>query len=386
MALLLNRKYGSRLECLYYILQANFKNYGKNSFTMSNMKFDKDKVNITETCQLLCTKLNRKYCPYLENALNQSFCYATQSIYSDSTKSKAISDVVRSLEALGFIESIEKNSFIITDAGIKWIETPFNTKEWLIITRQAVLSYSLVLGFLTLSQEAGNIFNSSRIYLGYPNTSDPLNLSTGSTRDSNTRTVSKILSWCISTGLIEPTNNPNTEQILPQLYYRELVNASKLSQRSYKLTKYSLEYINSNPKVDNPLSYKHLNKNVGSIRENGSKTIRDLTIKYNNIILNRRFLLIYALNKASELKKDLSFEKLIIAMEKYYDNFFLPESDTFTIMQSEAAIATIAGIPFKINDESLSLVPQSTINESTLISGAPDDILNIANIIVGEIL
>ena len=113
MALLLNRKYGSRLECLYYILQANFKNYGKNSFTMSNMKFDKDKVNITETCQLLCTKLNRKYCPYLENALNQSFCYATQSIYSDSTKSKAISDVVRSLEALGFIESIEKNSFII---------------------------------------------------------------------------------------------------------------------------------------------------------------------------------------------------------------------------------------------------------------------------------
>ncbi len=386
MALLLNRKYGSRLECLYYILQATFKNYHKNSFTMSDMKFDKDKNNITETCQLLCTKLNRKYCPYLENALNQSFCYATQSVYSDSTKNKAISDVARSLEALGFIKPVEKSLFTITDLGIQWLKAPFNTEEWLIISRQAVLSYSLVLGFLTLSQESGNTFDSSRIYLGYPNTSDPLNLSTGSTRDSNTRTVSKIISWCISTGLIEPTNNPNTDQVLPQLYYRELVNAPRLSQRSYKLTQYSLEYITSNPRVDNPLSYKHLNKNVGSIRENGSKTIRDLTIKYNDIILNRRFMLLYALNKASQLKKDLSLEKLITAMEKYYDNFFLPESDIFNIMQSEADIAAIAGIPFKFNEESLSLIPQSTINEEILISDAPDEILNIANIIVGDIL
>ena len=73
-------------------------------------------------------------------------------------------------------------------------------------------------------------------------------------------------------------------------------------------------------------------------------------------------------------------------MEKYYDNFFLPESDIFDIMQSEADIAAIAGIPFKFNEESLSLIPQSTINEEILISDAPDEILNIANIIVGDIL
>ena len=386
MALLLNRKYGSRLECLYYILQVIYKNYEKNNFTMSDVKFNNEKSNVTETCKLLCTKLNRKYCPYLENALNQSFCYATQSIYSDSTKSKAVSDVVRSLEALGFVKPVNEKMFRITDLGIKWLETSFDTQEWLTISREAVLSYSLVFGFLTLCEESGSVFNSSKIYLGYPNTSDPLNLSTGSTRDSNTRTVSKILSWCVSTGLIEPTNNPNSKQILPQLYYREFVNATRLSQRSYKLTQYSLDYITSKPTVANPLSYKHLNKNVGSIRENGSKEIRDLTMKYNNIILNRRFMLLYALNEASQLNKDLSLEKLIISMEKYYNHFFLPQSDTFNIMQSEANIATIAGIPFNVDEQSLSLTPKSIINKEVLVYDAPDEITNIANSIVGEIL
>ena len=108
MALLLNRKYGSRLECLYYILKAQYAKYGTASaFDLSNFKYDPDDLdNVHAYCELLQDVLGMPCCPYLKNPLDLSKCYATQSVDSDTTKSKAVSDIGGSLEALGFITRI----------------------------------------------------------------------------------------------------------------------------------------------------------------------------------------------------------------------------------------------------------------------------------------
>ena len=108
MSLILNRKYGSRLECLYYILKSAYYKFNTNkSFSLSDLKFDNtDIYNVHQYCQLLIDVLDRKCCPFLNNPLNNSKCYATQSKISDSTKSKAVSDIGGSLEALGFNSNI----------------------------------------------------------------------------------------------------------------------------------------------------------------------------------------------------------------------------------------------------------------------------------------
>ena len=104
MALLLNRKYGSRLECLYYILTSCYNKFGtSNVFSLKDLKYDDDdSKNVHQYCQQLQNILGRQCCPYLNNPLSLSKCYATQSVDSDSTKSKAVSDIGGSLEALGF--------------------------------------------------------------------------------------------------------------------------------------------------------------------------------------------------------------------------------------------------------------------------------------------
>ncbi|HJB78678.1 MAG TPA: hypothetical protein H9767_04230, partial [Candidatus Nosocomiicoccus stercorigallinarum] len=94
MAVIVNRKYGSRLECLHTILKQIELNSKSYNFTFNDLKYDSEKkYTVMDCCPLLKENLGRRYCPYLENPLDDSKCYATQSINSDTTKSKAISDV-----------------------------------------------------------------------------------------------------------------------------------------------------------------------------------------------------------------------------------------------------------------------------------------------------
>lgn len=121
MALLLNRKYGSRLECLYYILTSCYNKFGtSNTFALKNLKYDdNDDKNVHKYCQQLQNILGRQCCPYLKNQLALSKCYATQSVDSDTTKSKAVSDIGGSLEALGFITRIGKGKYKVSAEGGK---------------------------------------------------------------------------------------------------------------------------------------------------------------------------------------------------------------------------------------------------------------------------
>lgn len=376
MALLLNRKYGSRLECLYYILKATYKKYNDSTFKMKGLKYEEDVANVYSTCGLLLSKMGRHYCPYLDNPLNPSRCYATQSVDSDSTKMKAASDVARSLEALGFVRPVGKG-FSISEEGIKWVSSNFNSQEWFNIVKKAVLSYGAVIGFLHKTGIEGSPFNSSKIYLSYPITEDPEELSADSTKDSNTRTVSKIVSWCVTAGLIEPIGVEHAQDTLPQLKYRSFVNAPQLRARSFNLTPLYKDVFKEKLFIANPLSYMHLNKNVGSIRERGSEDIRKRTMKNNDKILNRRFIFIYVLNKLSMNNSRMKFSKFINALIDYEGMLFLHGSDINMIMQTEAAIADICGIPFSISGDTL--IPKTKLNEEVLIQGAPDKIIDAAN-------
>lgn len=211
MALLLNRKYGSRLECLYYILKSVYAKFGTDhEFALKDFKYDEDDDNnVHNYCQLLCTVVGRKCCPFLVNQLNSSKCYATQSVDSDSTKSKAVSDVGGSVEALGFIYRSSRNKYKITKDGEKWVKTDFESEEWEELARQGVLSYGVAVGFLSKIQELPDVFTYQGLNLSYPNTTEmveykddngnviTINLSTNSQRDSNTRTMSRLIAWCV---------------------------------------------------------------------------------------------------------------------------------------------------------------------------------------------
>ncbi|MBV5335383.1 MAG: hypothetical protein JZU49_06215 [Sulfuricurvum sp.] len=374
MALLLNRKYGSRIECLYYILRTAVRN-GKNEFMMNELRFDETSMNIHDECNLLSSIHGRKCCPFLDNPLNQSKCYATQSVVSDSTKQKAISDVVRSLEALGFIKETISGKYTLTNAGYDFVKAKYGTKEWQEIVSNAVMSYGVFVGFLSkfnLNSET----DTSRLFVSYPNTDDPEELSSGSTADSNTRTVSKLVSWGLVGGFLEPSQEPNVNGSLAHVFYRGILNEHRMTYRKFVLTNFAISKLNSKLYIANPLSYSHLNKNVASLRERGMDELRNRTMLNNHKVLNRRFVLVYVLNELSKLGKTLNFDIFCKSLFEQYDLFFLENSIVREIMESEADILDLCGLPFSVVGDQW--IPKTTISKDILIQGAPDQIIRSA--------
>ena len=287
MALLLNRKYGSRLECLYYILKSVYAKFGTNEeFALKDFKYDgNDDENVHKYCQLLCTVVGRKCCPFLVNPLNSSKCYATQSVDSDSTKSKAVSDIGGSLEALGFIYRSSRNKYKITEDGERWANSDFKSELWEELARKGVLSYGVAVGFLSKIEELPDTFTYQGLNLSYPNTTEmveykdddgkvmTINLSTNSQRDSNTRTMSRLIAWCVAVGFIEPLGVVGDDSDLAHIKYRDFLNKDELTVRRFKKTELCKHVFDSKFLVKNPLSYSRLHKNVRSLRENGGEDI-----------------------------------------------------------------------------------------------------------------
>lgn len=397
MALLLNRKYGSRLECLYYILISCYKKFGTTKpFALNDLKFDPDDDNnVHNYCKQLQNILGRQCCPYLNNPLNLSKCYATQSVDSDSTKSKAVSDIGGSLEALGFITRIDKRKYKISATGKKWVNTSFNSKEWEDIARAGVLSYGVIIGFLNKISELPDDFSYQGLYLSYPHTTEIvkyttsggsetfIDISTDSQRDSNTRTMSRLIGWCVAVGLIEPKGVTGSSSPLAHIKYQDFLNQEELTVRNFKKTALCKTLFDTKRDVANPLSYSRLHKNVKSLRENGGEDLRNATLQYNANILDRRFVFVYALNYYSKRNRTLDFEKLVQAMSAHSDKFFSDGNDAASIMESECDIADIAGIPFEIEEDTL-FRPKTTINESILTEDAPSASVKLAKQIILE--
>lgn len=397
MALLLNRKYGSRLECLYYILTSCYNKFGTaQSFALKDLKYDEDdNKNVHQYCQQLQNILGRQCCPYLNNPLNLSKCYATQSVDSDSTKSKAVSDIGGSLEALGFITRVDKRKYKVSTEGEKWVKSDFNSKEWEDIARKGVLSYGVIIGFLNKLSELPDDFSYQGIYLSYPHTTetvlytDPngassyINISTDSQRDSNTRTMSRLIGWCVAVGLIEPKGVNGTSSPLFHIKYQDFLNKEELTVRNFKKTSLCKTLFKHKLEVANPLSYSRLHKNAESLRENGGEDLRNATLQNKPKILDRRYVFVYALNYYSKLNKSLDFEKLVKVMEQHSDSFFSNGNDAFTIMESECEIGDIAGIPFMIEHDTL-FRAKTTIDEKILNEDAPAASIKLAKKIIDE--
>ena len=404
MSSLLNRKYGSRLECLYYILQSCYKKYGTTKkFSANSLKYDdNDEFNVHYCCKLTTDFLGKqKCCPFLQNPLDLSKCYATQSVESDSTKSKAVSDICGSLEALGFIKRISSASdrvasYRITDSGEEWAKSNFYSQRWEEIALKGVLSYGLIIGFLAAVKDQPQNFTLSKIYLGYPQTEETVDysdesgnvhtvdISTGSQKDSVTRTRSRVIGWCVSVGLIEPVNvKCDSEQTLAHLKYRDFLNQKELTARSFKKTDLTEKIFDKKFHVDNPLAYSRLHKSVRAMRENGGEILRKATMESNDKILNRRFVFTYVLNHYSKANKGVDFNKLVTAMDNHRESFFNPDNDASAIMASESQIANFAGIPF--TEDNGILTPLTKINEEVLCEDAPLSIVELANTIIKEL-
>ncbi len=397
MALLLNRKYGSRLECLYYILTSCYKKFGTtNTFALKDLKYDEDDdKNVHQYCQQLQNILGRQCCPYLDNPLNLSKCYATQSVDSDSTKSKAVSDIGGSLEALGFIIRVDKRKYKVSAEGEKWVKSDFNTKEWEDIARKGVLSYGVIIGFLNKIVEFPDDFTYQGLYLSYPHTTETvlytnpdgvssyIDISTDSQRDSNTRTMSRLIAWCVAVGLIEPKGITGTSSPLAHIKYQDFLNKQELTVRNFKKTALCKTLFDHKLDVANPLSYTRLHKNAESMRENGGEDLRNATLENKPKILDRRYVFVYALNYYSKLNQSLDFEKLIRAMENHSASFFSAGNDASTIMESECEIGDIAGIPFIIENDTM-FRAKTTINEKVLNEDAPAASIKLAKKIVEE--
>lgn len=397
MALLLNRKYGSRLECLYYILTSCYNKFGTtDTFALKDLKYDdNDDKNVHHYCQQLQNILGRQCCPYLNNPLNLSKCYATQSVDSDSTKSKAVSDIGGSLEALGFITRIDKRKYKVSTEGEKWVKSDFNSKEWEDIARKGVLSYGVIIGFLNKISELPDEFSYQGLYLSYPHTTetvlytDPngvssyIDISTDSQRDSNTRTMSRLIGWCVAVGLIEPKGVTGTTSSLSHIKYRDFLNKEELTVRNFKKTTLCKNLFDHKLEVANPLSYSRLHKNAESMRENGGEDLRNATLQNKQKILDRRYVFVYVLNYYSKLNKAMDFEKLVQAMEKYSASFFADGNNASAIMESECEIGDIAGIPFIIENNTM-FKAKTTIDERILNEDAPAASVKLAKKIIDE--
>jgi hypothetical protein len=403
LARLVNRKYSSRLECVYYIFKSAYYKFGTDTeFRMQELKYDDEDIHNTHKyCQLLEEGFV-KHCPYLDNQFDPSKCYATQSVESDSTKDKAVSDIIRSLEGMGFVKSTENKKFLITEEGEKWVNSKFGSFEWQEIIDQAVLSYGPFVGFLfKIKQQDKDIVTISDIYIGYPNTEETIQvevdgvlknieLSEGSQKDSVTRTRSKLVSLGITSGLIIPPNlQENSDKVPPHVEYREFINQKQLRIRRIKKTKKFKDVTSKKLYVKHPLSYDHLIKDVRALRENGIEVVRKATLQSESVIKNRRFIIIDLLNRASKENKSISFKKLYTCLEEHMQNFFVEKDKTklIHILQSELDIAFVAGLPFELVRENtdLRIKPLTEVNEMELYKGAPDSLIHLANSLWGKV-
>lgn len=391
MAYLINRNPPGRIECLHNLCKFIGSKYNiGEQFNMKDIKYNPQEYNILNHCNLLKSNnlLNIKYCPYKDNPLNTSGCSLTNGINDDTTKSKEISNTVNALDSLGFLYRRKRN-VEITHQGLLFAKTEYNSIEMLQIIRKAVSGYGMFIGFLAQIKLLGkNSFDTNEITLGYPNSNEKIFyegnsiiISSGSESDSNTRTKSCLLAWGISCGFFIPENLDNDSYDAGTIYQevtRNYTLAKKRNLRKYKIKNFPDYLFNGDHIVTKPLDYNNLTKNTGALRENNQAKIRELTLKFEPKIKNRRYAIIYALNKAFLEKTTLDFDTLIDFLNNYPDLFIVNQESFDDVMYSELNIAFMVGTPFSIGINN-SLKPLVGVDMSEVNFGAPVDLINVMN-------
>ncbi len=393
MAFLINRTPPARLRCLQYLLQLIDKKFGKHSFFMGSVMFDRSSMNIHNFCKLLIEdkSLNIKYCPFLKNPLSKAGCYLTQAIDSDTTKKKEISNAVNALDALGFIRR-EGRELQITDLGLEFARADFKTQQWLQIIRKATCNYGTMVGLLYQIYKKDAEFDVSNLIVGYPNTEEivrikgkAVEISSGSKRDSNTRTKSCLLAWATTAGFIIPASligkiAPDKAHIDTDAYIIHSTRNDRIYRKGAFPNIFDRNFI-----TEIPLDYNNLTKNVRALREHRQEVLRQETMKCDDVIKNRRLAILYSLNKAFQENKLLNLESLKEKLFVKPEWFVVSKEDFNEVIDVEIEIAFIAGIPFEVESGKY-LKPITGLKESVLIANAPSQVISYLSSLVEEIL
>ena len=382
MAFLINRNPSARLRCLHSIIKLIYKNYSTTkSFTLSNLKFDPAQSNIYSFCDILLqnSNLEIKYCRY-KGPLDQSKCSLTNSVNLDSTKSKEVSNTVNSLHGLGFVTRSQSGEILLTDLGKLFASTKFNSPQMLKVIRQGVLNYGPFVGIIgQLYLKNKGFFDSQELEVGYPSTNEKvkynnhaITISSGSQSDSNTRTRSCLLAWGISAGFFAPTHlaniNPNNAHIETEDY----VLQDSRNSRKFRIIKLP-EIFDSAFITNRTLDYKNLTKNEKALRENNQEEIREATMQASYKINNRRFLILYLINKSFLQNKTIKLKDIVSALMGRKDLYVINEDETTRIVEIELKICNSAGLIFE--KEMDSIKPLNGINQTELQLGLPIEVM-----------
>jgi len=389
MAFLINRNAAARIECLHALARLAYSKFGENTFSLNDIKFDKNGKNIYEYCRLLKQNdIAGEYCRFKNNPLDDAGCAITNGVLTDTTKSKEASNTINALHALGFVERAG-HSNKLTKEGVRFAKTPYESPEMSEIIKTAVTNYGPIAGimhYLSSNHSVGDQFSVSELAVGYPSPveyviyNDHLvKISSGSKQDSNIRTRSCLLAWLTTAGYIKPAGIKPDVLYPPQVAYRSYINKTHRAKQFYIIVE-----IPPSTETKRPLDYINLTKLNTGLRERGMAEEREATIEYEPIIKNRRFAIIFLLNKAYRQNKLLPFDMLTALFEKYPDLFIVSENRLDDVIVEEIEIAPIAGIPYtKVskpsNPNKLYLKPEQGINMNEASKGAPDDLIRLLN-------
>ena len=387
MAFLINRTAAARIECLHALAQLiveKFGTYGR-PFNLKDVKFDHNAVNIHQYCTLLNEDdLVGKYCRFKENPLDDAGCSITNGVLSDTTKSKEVSNTINAMHALGFVERVGRK-VKITSFGVRFAKAKYGTADMQAIIKKAVLNYGPVVGVMygLSGYKPGDTFNVSEINVGYPSPKEfveyngsLVELSAGSTQDSNTRTKSCILAWLTQGGYIKPVHFKPTDSPYPHIAYRDYINSEHRMGQIYEIVEFPNTEI-----TDRPLNYDNLTKMNFCLRENGQSVVREATMYYETKIKNRRFAILFFLNLAFQNDTAVALSDIIDVLKEDKGKFVVSEDDLEETILTEIEIAFMAGIPYveRYMNGKLYLQPTKGLNLEELEVGAPQDVINFLN-------
>ncbi|MBO4826341.1 MAG: hypothetical protein J5506_03760 [Prevotella sp.] len=387
MAFLINRTAAARIECLHALAQLIVEKYGSygKPFNLKDVKFDRNAINIHKYCTLLLEdELVGKYCRFKENPLDDAGCSITNGILSDTTKSKEVSNTINAMHALGFVERVGR-IVRITSFGVRFAKASYGTADMQAIIKKAVINYGPVIGVMNslARYNPGDTFNVNEICVGYPSPAEFVNhngslieLSAGSTQDSNTRTKSCILAWLTQGGYIKPVHFVPSNSPYPHIAYRDYINSEHRMGQVYEI----IEFPNTEI-TDKPLNYDNLTKMNFCLRENGQSAVREATRYYETKIKNRRFAILFLLNLAFHNHTALALNDIIEVLKANKNMFVVSEEFLEETVSTEIEIAFMAGIPYVIRNMNgkCYLQPTKGINMNELQSGAPQDVINFLN-------
>lgn len=385
MAYLINRTPAARIICLHFLMKFICDKFTiHDEFRMGDLLFERDSLNIHAYCTLLKVNkdLDLQYCPFLENELSDAGCYLTKGLLSDTTKRKEISNTVNSLDALGFLKRTN-NNLQITESGFVFANTEYESEQMLTLIRQAVTKYGVCVGLLYKIKQLGiEKFSTNQIDIGYPETDEHISefgqlikISSGAQQDTKTRTKSCILAWFVTAGFIIPDDMIDNVRVnyahVDSLPY---ILSSTRNKRNFTIFKFPNNIMKNNFTTLNPLDYNNLTKNIGALRENGISLSRKVSMRFDNIIKNRRFAIIYLLNKTYEKNKKISLNQLINFLLDKEDLFVIQRNSFVNVIESELEIAFLSGIPYVI-ETGVIIKPLIGINVNILKENAPVELI-----------